>query len=142
MHTLLDLLKQEQQCLIHADADGLEAITPQKTQYVLQMSDLAKQRHRALAGAGLPASDAAMATLFSQTPDPDAEAQWAALLALTREAKELNRVNGMLIGKQLSQTQQILAAMRPTNSPVPDPGLYGPGGQSSGFGASRRFVVG
>lgn len=141
MQSLLDLLNQEQQCLIHADADGLESLTPQKTQLVLHMTDLAKQRQRALAAAGFPAADASMAAYFQHNAEPAAEQIWQQLLDCTRSAKELNRVNGMLIGKQLAQTQQLLAAMRPAST-TPDPGLYGPGGTASGFGASRRYVIG
>jgi hypothetical protein len=38
--------------------------------------------------------------------------RWNRLLELTREAKEFNRVNGMLVNKQLAHTQGVLNAMR------------------------------
>jgi flagella synthesis protein FlgN len=66
-------------------------------------------------------------------------AQWNSLLDLTREAKELNRVNGMLVNKQLAHTQGMLNELRPAAAGA---GVYGPGGQALGSGPSRRFVVG
>jgi flagella synthesis protein FlgN len=66
-------------------------------------------------------------------------AQWNHLLDMTREAKELNRVNGMLVNKQLAHTQGMLNALRPAAAGA---GVYGPAGQAVPTGPSRRFVVG
>jgi flagella synthesis protein FlgN len=64
---------------------------------------------------------------------------WKALLQLTREAKEINRLNGMLLNKHLSYTQGALNALRP----VPQAGkLYGPSGQTFGSNSSGRVVIG
>jgi flagella synthesis protein FlgN len=116
--SLVDLMKQEQQFLVSADSDGLNTITPQKSALVQQAAALASQRQ-----------------------DDNARALWLALLERTREAKELNRVNGMLITKQMTNTQVVLNAMR-TPTGAADTGVYGPGGQTSSGGPSRRFVVG
>jgi flagella synthesis protein FlgN len=64
---------------------------------------------------------------------------WNRLLELSREAKELNRVNGMLVNKQLAHTQGMLNALRPAAAGA---GVYGPGGQAMPSGPSRRFLVG
>jgi flagella synthesis protein FlgN len=73
--------------------------------------------------------------------DAAARTLWRALLERTREAKELNRVNGMLINKQMTNTQVVLNAMR-TPAGGADAAVYGPRGQASTGGPSRRFVVG
>jgi flagella synthesis protein FlgN len=66
---------------------------------------------------------------------------WQQLLKLTREAKELNRVNGMLINKQMAHNQGLINAMRqPANGA--EATVYGPGGLTTQGGPSRRFVVG
>ena len=44
---LLDLLKQEQDQLVAADMDGLDALTGQKAIAVARMTELAKARHSA-----------------------------------------------------------------------------------------------
>ena len=139
--TLVDLMKQEQQFLVSADSDGLNTITPQKSSLVQQMAALASQRHQALGAAGFPAREAGMEDWLASCDDAAARALWLELLERTREAKELNRVNGMLINKQLTNTQVVLNAMRPPAGGA-DAGVYGPGGHTSGGGPSRRFVVG
>jgi flagella synthesis protein FlgN len=53
------------------------------------------------------------------------------LLAHTREAKELNRINGMLINRQMGHTQGALQTLRA--APV-----YGPSDHTSS-GPGRRF---
>lgn len=139
--SLVDLMKQEQQFLVSADSDGLNTITPQKSVLVQQAAALAGQRHRALGAAGFAAQEAGMEDFLSTNNDDAARALWLALLERSREAKELNRVNGMLINKQLTSTQVVLNAMR-TPTGVADTGVYGPGGQTAAAGPSRRFVVG
>jgi flagellar biosynthesis/type III secretory pathway chaperone len=67
-------------------------------------------------------------------------AHWNGLLALTREAKELNRVNGMLVNKQLAHTQGMLNTLRPAGHGAA--GVYGPGGQAMPSGPSKRYLVG
>jgi flagella synthesis protein FlgN len=139
--TLIKLMKQEQGFLVSADADGLTAVTPQKSQLVQQMATLAQQRHQTLGAAGFAQDEAGMKDWLDSASDGAATALWQDLLALTREAKELNRVNGMLINKQMNHNQHIINAMRtPANSA--DAGFYGPSGQPTSGATSRRFVVG
>jgi flagella synthesis protein FlgN len=65
---------------------------------------------------------------------------WQALLQHTREAKELNRVNGMLINKQMAHTQDALQAMRPQGAASNN--FYGPSGISTSLPRSRGFIAG
>ena len=139
--TLLKLMKQEQQCLVSADADGLTAITPQKSQLITQLGQLANQRHQALGAAGFAAREAGMETWLDSCNDPAASSLWQELLSATREAKELNRVNGMLINKQMTHNQAMINAMR-TPAQGGDNEFYGPSGQTTASGPSRRYVVG
>ncbi len=141
INTLIELMKQEQRLLVAADTDGLTAVTAQKSQLVAQMAALSKTRHDQLAQAGFAAEDASMAGWIEQHGDKDGASLWQDLLAATRQAKELNRVNGMLISKQLNNTHTLLNAMR-TPAGAADPGVYGPSGQTSNSQPSRRFVVG
>ena len=138
---LVELMKQEQQLLIDADADGLAQLTPQKSQLVQQVAALAAARHRALGVAGFAAGEGGMEPWLAVSGDAAIRARWDALLELTREAKELNRVNGMLINKQMAHTQNVLNALRPASASA-DAGVYGASGQTIAGGASRRFVIG
>jgi flagella synthesis protein FlgN len=138
---LVELMKQEQQLLIDADADGLAALTPQKAQLVQQTAALASARHRALAAAGFAAGESGMEPWLAVGGDATVRERWDRLLELTREAKELNRVNGMLINKQMAHTQNVLNALRPASASA-EAGVYGASGQTVTGGASRRFVIG
>lgn len=141
MSSLLELMKQEQQQLIGADTDGLTALTPAKSQLIAQAAAMAAQRHQALGAAGFAAGEAGMEAWLASGAEAGASALWQDLLELTRSAKELNRVNGMLINKHLSNNQTILNAMR-TPAGGAESGIYGPSGQTTGGGASRRYIVG
>ena len=139
--SLLDLMKQEQQCLIGADIDGLNAITPRKAERMNELAVLANQRHQALAAAGFAAEETGMQDWVAQSANSAADDAWQQLLGLTREAREVNRLNGMLINKQMTHNQNLINAMRqPANAA--DTAVYGPTGQAAPGGPSRRFVVG
>ncbi|TFW32067.1 flagella synthesis protein FlgN [Massilia horti] len=139
--SLVELMQQEQDLLIKADAEGLAALMPHKSELVQQLANLAGERHKALGAAGFAASESGMEPWLAASGAPDVRAQWQQLLGLTAQAKELNRVNGMLINKQLAHTRAALGALQ-TPGEAPEAGVYGPGGQTIGGGPSKRFVVG
>ena len=139
--TLMELMKREQQMLVAADTDALGTLTPQKAQLVAQMAALSKQRHAQLADAGHAPEDAGMQGWLEHAGDSAASDLWQDLLAITRQAKEINRVNGMLIAKQLTNTQTIINAMR-TPAGAAETAVYGPTGQTSTTTTSRRVVIG
>lgn len=141
IHTLSALMKHEQRMLVDADTDGLSAITAQKNDLVGQLAELSRQRHGLLAQAGVAADDGGMDVWLAAHGGQETAALWQDLLAATRAAKELNRVNGMLITKHLNHNQQLINAMR-TPAGGADAGVYGPSGQTATGGPSRRFVVG
>ena len=142
MSTLLDVLKQEQQLLVSADIDELPAVTTRKTALVTQMTLLSAQRHRALGKSGFPAQEAGMDAWIAASGEAREEsaALWQALLDHTRQAKELNRVNGMLINKQMGHTQGALQALRPPGAAQNN--FYGPGGMATNIPRSRGFLAG
>ena len=139
--SVLDLMKQEQQLLVSADTAGLDELTPRKAQVVAEMTALARQRHQSLAAAGFSADEDGMQAWVEGGGAADALSGWQALLDKTREAKELNRINGMLITRQLSHTQGLINAMR-TPAGGGDAAVYGKSGQAAPGGPSKRYVVG
>lgn len=141
MTELLDLLRQEQQYLIDANTEALQQATPAKSALVTRMAAASAQRQQAQSAAGYLASDASMDQWLEAAGDAEATALWQSLLDITREAKELNRINGMLIARHLANNQTLLNAMRQPASGG-DAGVYGPSGQTQPGGPSRRFVVG
>jgi flagellar biosynthesis protein FlgN len=141
MGALLDILKQEQQHLVAADIEGLTELTAEKSALVAQMAALANARHSALGAAGFLAQEAGMADWIAALNDDVATQLWQNLLADTHQAKELNRINGMLINKHMSHTQGALQALRPQATAANS--LYGPSGShATTFSKSRGFLAG
>ncbi len=141
MLALLDILKQEQQHLVAADIENLPNLTVEKSALVAQMAALAHARHSALGAAGFLAQETGMAAWIAALNDDVATQLWQNLLTDTQEAKELNRINGMLINKHMSHTQGALQALRPKTAAASS--LYGPSGsQATTFSKSRGFLAG
>lgn len=141
LDALVALMKQEQQSLVTLDTDELSSLTTQKNALLAKLSGLSQQRYAALKATGCEGSEAGMAPWLAASNDGAGRAQWERMLHVAREAKELNRVNGMLISKQLAHNQGVLNALRtPTNAPTG--AIYGASGQTMGLGASKRYVVG
>jgi flagella synthesis protein FlgN len=135
---LLQLLKQEQEYLIQADLDGLTAVTQEKNKKVARMTELALARHRSLAAAGHSADESGMQAWIKTAP-PDTGKTWQDLLTLARDAKELNRTNGLLIGQHMSRNQNALNVLQGSQGGGT---MYGPTGQTTSSGSSRTLVVG
>jgi flagella synthesis protein FlgN len=137
---LLSLLQQEQQHLVNADLDGLTRVTEEKTRAVAHMTELAQGRHRMLAVQGFEASEAGMRD-WLKTPTAAAAGgkSWTALLELAREAKELNRLNGLLLNQHMARNQGAINVLQ--GAPAGG-GIYGPNGQSTSKASSRKLVVG
>lgn len=139
MQALLELMHEEQQQLVEADIDALSLLTPRKNALLGQLSAMAGLRHRQLAATGFPASEAGMEAWLAQTGDEPARALWLGLLDQTRQAKEFNRVNGVLLNKHMAHTRAALNALNPAPQTST---TYGPSGQTSSAPTSRRLVVG
>jgi flagella synthesis protein FlgN len=139
MTLLLALLKQEQLHLAAADIESLIEVTAQKTALVGKMAGLAAARHHALGAAGFAAQETGMQAWIADRASSVDASLWRQVLELAREAKEINRVNGMLINKQTVHTQSALNALRPN---AQGSEVYGPNGHASNAPASRRFVIG
>lgn len=137
---LVELMKQEQQLLMAADADALAELTPRKVALVQELAQLSRQRHATLGGMGFEAGEPGMESWMVSHADAGTRATWAALLAATGQAKELNRVNGLLINRQLAHNQTVLQALR-TPTGAAESTLYGAKGQTFGSSAARRFVA-
>lgn len=135
---LLQLLQQEQEHLIQANLEGLTAAIDEKTKTVARMTELALARHRCLGAAGFSADETGMLAWVKSAPT-EAGRTWNALLDLAREAKELNRTNGLLIGQHMSRNQNALSVLQGSQGGGT---MYGPTGQTTSSGGSRTLIVG
>lgn len=141
VRTLTQLLKLEQEHLIAADIDGITALTEAKAKAAAHMTELATSRHKALAAAGFEAKESSMKTwLESSGASATTSKSWHELVELAEEAKELNRVNGTLINKQMVRNQNVLNILQHGN--VQGGNVYGPNGQTANKTVSRHIVTG
>jgi flagella synthesis protein FlgN len=140
-NALADVLRREQAALIAAEIDSLPALTTEKAQLVARIAVLANARYQALAAAGFPDEEAGMKSWVGSSACPAAAAaSWNALLDAACSAKELNRVNGLLIAKHLGRNQASINVLQQGTRQGPT--LYGPNGQTSTAGGSRGLVIG
>ena len=139
MQALQQLLLQEQATLVEASIDGLVALMQTKGALVSDLGRHARQRHAALGAHGFSADETGMRDWITSAPSKEAESIWNALLEMTKEARELNRINGMLIARHLSRNQSELNVLqgKPNNS-----NFYGRDGQSTGKGVGRGLAIG
>lgn len=136
--SLREVMLQEQNLLVAADIDNLDPLTTRKADLINEMALMANQRHRSLAAVGFARGEAGMEAWLAQHGSAADKLLWQDVLDQTREAKELNRLNGMLINRQLSHTQGALQALRPQAQT----GVYGPSGRTATSTFSRGFVAG
>lgn len=141
LDNLTSLLEQEQALLIAADAEALAALTPRKQHLVQGLSAAATARHQMLGAAGFAAGEDGMAPWLAAQQDPSLSAAWAALLDQTRQARDLNRLNGSLIQRQMTHNQQALAALRAAGVGAAAQ-TYGPSGETINGGRANRYVLG
>lgn len=133
--SLIELLKQEQDCLKLAAPEALAEISDRKIAITEQLDLQETERRLAL---GLEEKDdisAAMTQWLSKTgKDKCAAEKWEQLLSLAREAKLLNNINARLVGLHLHQNTEALRAL--TTQPEIK-SLYGSKGQAAIFSCSR-----
>lgn len=132
MRALLAVLEREQACLAEGNADGCAALLGEKATQVAALASLATERHRRLATLGFAADEHGMTAWLRVAPAGSA-ADWDALMAVTRNAHELNRVNGLLLAQLSARNRQALDAL---GLRAAGPGLYSAGGQAD-YATSR-----
>lgn len=135
---LVDKLTQEQALLTEATAEGLTDIISEKANIVAEMSTLAGNRHALLGKLGYSEDEAGMQKWMNEHASEADRDIWAGLFELAQDAKELNRVNGLLIGKKLSINQSALTILQGKTGTG---NFYGPDGQNSIKSSGRRLGV-
>lgn len=140
MLALTALLEQEQEQLIAADIERIAVLTEPKAQAATQMAELTQTRHDALAAAGHEASETGMQAWLETAAAPaGATDAWKKLIAMAEEAKEINRINGTLINKQMVRNQTVLNVLQ--HGSVQGSPVYGPNGQTESKSMGRHIVA-
>lgn len=124
---LLAELESERDALLAGDDAALDAAGAAKDAHVRQLEMLEAERVHLAAqitggGFGLAAMQAGLAR------DPATLARWRDTLELLARCRELNRQNGAVVDVKLRQVRQALHLL---TGESPEPGLYGPRGDSA-----------
>lgn len=131
----VDLLKLEQEELSHGKVDNLPSLAEKKNLLALHLNDLSSKRNTSLAAQGFSADRSGIeAWCKSQPTNDNASKIWFRILSLAEEARELNRLNGVLIGMHMQHNAKALEVLLRNRSPL---NLYGPDGQTQSPGNGR-----
>jgi flagella synthesis protein FlgN len=136
MTSFAKILKLEQAALIAGETDQLESITQEKNILIKQLTDLEKIRKSTLINGGYESNINGTETYLAQCGETDqVSIIWHQLLGISKEAKEFNRTNGVLINRHITRNQATLNILQRND---PSANLYGPNGQATNKSISGR----
>lgn len=138
VNQLLEVLSREQSSLVVADVDAIEALMEEKSVLLQTISSTAKSRYEVLAIKGFLASELGMVEWLQQYANEATNVSWADFQKTLSQAKEMNRLNGMLISRHFNRNQQLLNHLQGNSSSVDS---YGKNGQVKSQSASRGVLI-
>ncbi|HEY0563684.1 MAG TPA: flagellar protein FlgN [Methylophilus sp.] len=127
VNQLLVDLQHEQEALVVADIDAIEKLIDQRLVLLQQLSVAAKNRYDALAALGFEANEKGMSDWLERQAKPALNVAWVSFQKSLVQAKEMNRLNGVLINKHFNRNQQVLSHLQGDNSKA---AMYSKNGQA------------
>lgn len=133
LRKFIELLQREQTLLKAADVESLLPLIEEKDTLASRLGTLAQSRKAELKRQGLDGTRAGMETWLARAGKPADRQTWQALLQLANEARDLNVLNGKLIGMHMQHNQQAFTALMSASNRAM---TYGPDGQQqTGLGS-------
>ena len=105
---LLDILFREQASLVTLDVDALEVLLEEKSVLLERITDAAKMRYDMLNLDGLAQSEIGMELWVNQQGKLTVKSAWLDFQKSLNQAKEMNRLNGMLINQHFNRNQVLI----------------------------------
>ncbi len=124
---LLALLSREQTHLIMMDVGAIEGLLEEKSDLLQRINATAKRRYEMLAASGFESNELGMSVWVKQQAKPALSKAWMDFQKVLSNAKEMNRLNGMLINKSFNRNQQLLNHLQGASSAG---SVYGRDGQA------------
>jgi flagellar biosynthesis protein FlgN len=131
---LQSILAREQASLTTIDVDTVEALIEEKAVLLDKLNQVTKERYKTLQIHGFEGSEAGMQSWLKWQGDAELNKAWYQFQRTLVEAKEMNRLNGMLIGRHFARNQQLLNQLHGSV----DSGVYGKNGQTALRGLPRN----
>jgi len=138
VNQLLDLLKREQINLIKHNMDEIEALIEIKADLLQKINHVAKNRYAALAEKGFESNENGMVSWIHQQSNAVIKEAWDGFQETLMQAKEFNRLNGVLIAKHFNRNQQMLNTLQNT---FQSNDVYGKNGQKSATRSVRNALT-
>ena len=110
----------------------------EKSVLLQRINMTAKSRYAELAANGFEANESGMLAWLKHQAKPVINEQWLNFQKTLSQAKEMNRLNGVLINKHFNRNQQLLNHLQ-GNSNAGD--VYGKNGQATSHAYSRGSLV-
>lgn len=131
---LLNDLQSEQSALVSADLDTIERLVDKRVELLQALGAAANARYDALAAAGFDPNEQGMAAWLKKQSSQLLDQAWVGFQEKLSQAKELNRLNGILINKNFQRNQEKLDAL---NGKTSAPQFYGKNGQAHRANTTR-----
>jgi len=131
---LLSDLQSEQSALVTADLDVIERMVDKRVELLQALGAAANSRYDALAAAGFEPNEQGMSVWLQKQSSQLLDSAWVTFQQDLTQAKELNRLNGILINKHFLRNQEKLDALNGKSSA---PQFYGKNGQAHRANNSR-----
>jgi len=138
LDSLLALLAREQSHLLKAEIEAIEAIIEEKSILLQQMNLAARSRYDALKNNGFDANEAGMDVWVQRQGKQSLSTAWAKFQKALAEAKEMNRLNGMLISKNFNRNQELLNHLQGNTG---SDSVYGRDGQAKSKTPTRSGLI-
>lgn len=135
---LLATIRNEQSALIKADINAIEQLLDEKSAVLQRMNSAVLSRYEALAANGFEANEDGMSEWLKVQSKPALNQAWVTFKKNLVQAKELNRLNGILISKQFNLNKQLLNHLQ-GNSASGD--VYSRNGQAKSQSGSRGVLL-
>jgi flagella synthesis protein FlgN len=136
---LVEILEQEQGYLINADIDQIQPLLEEKSTLLQSLNASSQERYQWLSAAGFTANESGMSEWLKQSSEDALQTSWLTMQQALFKAKELNRVNGMLINKHFTRNQQLLSTLQ---GQTEVDNFYGPNGQATSKVRMRGAILG
>lgn len=135
LQQFIELLEREQQALVEGANDTLPGLADQKSRMSEQLIAYEQERAQLQSREGIGGDKGQIGAWLSRLA-ADAAAEWEKFLGLVARAKDLNDLNGRLIGERLKNNQQAIHALMAAANQT---ATYGPKGQSLTGNVSRSL---
>lgn len=138
VNQLLTDLQKEQAALVVSDINAIEQLIDKRLVLLQQLSVAAKNRYDALAQQGYEANELGMAKWLKVQAKPILNRAWENFQKALVQAKEMNRLNGVLINKHFNRNQQLLGHLHGESVRTD---TYGKNGQAKSQHYLRNSLV-